>query len=150
MAIKISCENRNRRRTVDLAAARKAARLVLAGMGIKAAELNIVFVSDALIKAYNRRYLGERGATDVISFYEKEAAWPSAGKRNDFLGEIIISTDTVKRNAESYGSTFKKEVALCVIHGVLHLLGFLDHPARARAKMRRVENEFLQKAEAFL
>lgn len=148
MAIRISCENRNRRRTVDLTAAKRTAAMVLRGMGRSSAEVNIVFLSDTAIRELNREYLGIDSPTDVISFHEKGVRWVLQGKgRGGFAGEIAISSDTAKRNAGMYGVSFDKEIKLLVIHGVLHLLGFKDYSARDRAKMRRKEDEFLRKAE---
>ena len=119
-------------------------------MGRRAAEVNIVFASDAAIKSLNRTYLGIDAPTDVIAFHERGVKWPSLSKAgNSFAGEIVISSDTAKRNAAAYGVTFEKEIMLLVIHGTLHLMGLEDYSAKGRARMRRKENGFLQKAERF-
>lgn len=150
MAIKISCENRNRKRTVDLQKAKRTAAMVLKGMGRSSAEVNIVFVTDAAIKGLNRRYLGIDAPTDVISFHENGVKWlPSAKGGSGFTGEMVISSDTAKRNAGIYGVTFEKEITLLVIHGTLHLMGLEDYSAGGRARMRRLENGFLEKNKTF-
>jgi probable rRNA maturation factor len=145
--VRINCENRNRKRTVDLSKVRKTASIVLEGLGVREAELNIVFVSDAKIRALNRRYLGSSSATDVIAFQEKGAGRRAQGAGRGFLGEMAISSDTAARNAKKYGVEFKREIALLVIHGTLHLMGFEDVSARGRIRMRKKEDEFLQKAK---
>jgi len=59
------------------------------------------------------------------------------------VGEIIISSDTVSRNSKIYQTTPQEELELCLIHGVLHLLGFDDHAASDVKQMRKKEKELL-------
>lgn len=115
------------------------------------AELNIIFLSSQKIRALNRAYLGTDTATDVLAFPPggtrvREKGKRVKGKEREFLGDIAISSDRASANARIYGTRFTEELALYVIHGTLHLLGYEDATEEGRAAMRRKENELLQKA----
>lgn len=110
------------------------------------AEINIIFVSNQKIRALNRAYLGKDRATDVIA-WEGSPVGPETKK---FSGDIAISSDMAFRNAAVFGTTFREEIALYVIHGILHLAGYDDTTTSGREKMRRKEDELLQKVSKFL
>jgi probable rRNA maturation factor len=99
-----------------------------AGFG-RAAELEVALVDDATIAAANRRFLGHRGPTDVLTFPAG-----AAGGRG-VLGEVVISVDRARAQARQAGWRLRDEVALLVVHGVLHLAGYDD---RTRAGARRM------------
>lgn len=147
MAIKVNAKNQNLKRKVNLDLVKKAAKIALKSIGLKSVEVNILLVSNQKIRAMNRKYLGIDSATDVI-------AWPSAVEFNvvnvetrNFLGDIAISSDKARQNAELYGNTAKAELLLYVIHGILHLSGMEDRTDKGRKAMRRKENELLGKVE---
>jgi rRNA maturation RNase YbeY len=98
------------------------ARAVLRAEDVRAARLSITFVSDERIAALNRRHLGHRGPTDVISF-----GLGGAAPEDPVVGDIYIAPDVARRNAAAHGVTIGEELTRLVIHGVLHVLGF-DHP----------------------
>jgi probable rRNA maturation factor len=142
MTIKINCENRNSKRRIDLGKIKKAAGKVLRLLKKKDSELNIVFLSNQKIRAINRRYLGKDISTDVIAF-------PGDIARR-FLGDIAVSTDKAAQNAKKYGNSFIEEVALYVIHGILHLTGYDDRGKKDTKAMRRKEDELFQKTRTCL
>ncbi len=76
-----------------------------------------VLVSDRRIRELNRRYRRRSAATDVLSFPLRE---------NGYLGEVVISAPTARRQARRYRHHVEEEVKLLLLHGVLHLLGY-DH-----------------------
>ena len=78
--------------------------------------LSIALVGQGRIRELNKRYRGKNRATDVLAFPNKETG----------LGEIVICLREVKKNAKKFSSTFEKELARVLIHGILHLLGY-DH-----------------------
>ena len=98
-----------------------------------------MFTNDFKIKVLNLQYLNRRHATDVLAF---DLTNPLL-KQKKLEGEIVISTDTVKRNARTYGTAAKDELILCVAHGILHLLGCDDHKSSDIKKMRREEKKIL-------
>lgn len=102
-------------------------------------ELSLSLVRDPQIRVLKRQYFHIDAATDVLSFPAGD--FPGPGPRP--LGDIVISLDTARRAAGEFDSTFERELALYLAHGMLHLLGF-DHqtPADAR-KMQRLERKLL-------
>lgn len=88
-----------------------------------------VLVSDRRIRELNRRYRKRSAATDVLSFPLRE---------NGYLGEVVISAPTARRQARRYRHRVEEEVKLLLLHGVLHLLGY-DHETD-RGQMARREH----------
>ena len=103
-------------------------------------EVNLLLVSDSEIHQMNREYRGIDRATDVLSFpqaeYPKPAdfSWAEAHEADCFdpdsgelvLGDIVVSLDHVKQQAEEYGHGCRREFAFLIAHSMLHLLGY-DH-----------------------
>ncbi|MCR5298503.1 MAG: rRNA maturation RNase YbeY [Paludibacteraceae bacterium] len=103
--------------------------------GKKIGEVAYIFCSDEKILKVNRQYLQHDYYTDIITFDYTEG---------DVLnGDIFISTETVRSNAESYGTTFEEELRRIVIHGILHLCGQEDKQPDDRREMTRQEDEAL-------
>ena len=96
-------------------------------------ELSYVFTSDESLLEINQSYLNHDTYTDIITFdYSDEA--------NTINGEILISVDRVKENAENFEVEFVHELARVMIHGVIHLLGYNDKTANEKTIMREKEN----------
>ncbi len=125
----IQIDNSQRRR-VDLKRLRAAVQAVLAGEGVRRANLSLAIVDDRTIQALNRRFLKHDEPTDVISFLLDQA---------DGIvdGQIVISADTAAASAKRYGWTAAAELLLYAVHGTLHLVGYDDRTARAQQSMRR-------------
>jgi len=122
-------------------------------------DCNVCFVDDRQIKRLNSLYLGKNRATDVLSFPfnaqqrqppqrpGSERARSRHTRRNaneraalefkNFLGDIVISVDTAKRNARKEGHSTLNEIRWLILHGVLHLLGY-NHE-RDHGEMTRLE-----------
>jgi len=99
-------------------------------------ELAFIFVSDDYLYKMNKKYLNHDCYTDVITFdYSKE---------NIISGDVFISVDRVKENADKYGVTFINELSRVIIHGVLHLIGFKDKTEEEKNFMRQEENKALR------
>ncbi len=105
--------------------------------GKKVGEIAYIFCSDARIMEVNRHYLNHDYYTDIITFDYSEA--------NIISGDIFISIDTVKSNAEEFGVTFNDELQRIIIHGILHLCGQDDKTPELRLEMTRKENLALGK-----
>jgi probable rRNA maturation factor len=92
------------------------------------AELSLVFVDEPAIAELNQRYMGESGPTDVLSFpIDAGDAAPDGVPR--LLGDVVICPAVAARNAPDHAGRYDDELALLVVHGVLHVLG-LDHATR--------------------
>ena len=116
-----------------------AVNAVLAKDAIQNAEMSIALVTDETIHGINRQFLSHDWPTDVISF-------PLSDSPAKLEGEIVLSTDTAKREAARVEGDWdeQKEVLLYVIHGSLHLIGFDDHCDEDLAEMRAAEVECLR------
>lgn len=96
--------------------------------------VNLVFCTDAHIRALNKRFRKLDKVTDVLSFnYEEE----------DVFGEIYIATAKTKRQAPRWKNTFSAELRRLVVHGALHLAGFDHMNTRDRTVMRAMEDRYL-------
>lgn len=155
MAIKINSANQNQKRTLDLSKLDRVARITLKTLGVDNAEVNIVFLSNQAIRELNRKYLRRDRSTDVIAFIPGEDPYKAKSKKSKknariFMGDIAISPDKAEASSIEYGTTFREELALYVIHGVLHLAGYKDTDKKSRKTMRKKEDELLQKVRRFL
>ena len=100
--------------------------------------LSLVFVDDAHIHNLNRRYLNHDYPTDVLAF-------PLDDESDDLWGEIYISVERAREQAQIYREPFRREVSRLIIHGVLHLMGFDDQDDVSRKKMKMKEEHYLAK-----
>ncbi|MCS6820669.1 MAG: rRNA maturation RNase YbeY [Microscillaceae bacterium] len=96
-------------------------------------ELNYVFCSDGILSQYNIRYLQHNTLTDVITF-------DNSDYQRQIEGDILISIDRVRENAEKYGVSFDSELHRVMVHGLLHLLGFKDKTPEQKIIMRQQED----------
>jgi rRNA maturation RNase YbeY len=97
--------------------------------------INIVFCDDKYILEINRRYLSHDEYTDIITFNYNE--------KRIINGELYISIERVRENAEIYAEKFVNEIIRVIIHGILHLVGKNDKTDEELKEMRRLENFYL-------
>lgn len=110
-------------------------KAVAASHGRKVGEVGYMFVDDERILQTNRDYLGHDYYTDVITFDYDE---------DDIInGDIVISLDTVRSNAEMLGKTYEDELHRVIIHGILHLCGINDKGPGEREIMEANEDKAL-------
>lgn len=110
---------------ISRARVRESAVTALRAEHVRDAMLSITFVGRAAMSELNRRYLGHRGPTDVISF-----GLERSGKRGAVIGDIYICPEVARDNAKRQGVPVGEEVLRLVVHGTLHVLGH-DHPTGA-------------------
>jgi probable rRNA maturation factor len=121
---------------IDRQKIRAAAHIVLTGEHIEGAEISVAFVDNATIHQLNKRYLNHDEPTDVLSFPLSE------GKK--LHGELVIGAEVAKTQAGARGHDVAAELALYVIHGLLHLCGYDDKDEDAAAEMRKRERRYLR------
>jgi len=104
-----------------------------------------LFTNDKFIRSLNTKYRGIDKPTDVLSFSLQEGAIKYPEVESDkLLGDIIISVETAQRQADTINHTIEKELAVLLIHGLLHLTGY-DHEKNEDYKiMREKESEMLK------
>jgi probable rRNA maturation factor len=97
------------------------------------AELSIVLTGDGEVRKLNKLYRKKDKTTDVLSFPLLEGRRLSSGDGKIALGDVVISVPQTKRQSVKMGKSFRDELALLLVHGILHLLGH-DHATRAQEK----------------
>ena len=137
------------------------ARAVLAAEDVRGdVELTLLFVDEAAIADLNKRLLGKEGPTDVLSFPIDDDALergrspdsggsgpgttpPEPSDLPTLLGDVVVCPTVAARNAPGHTGTLDDELALLVVHGILHLLG-MDHVDDQEAEvMEARERELL-------
>jgi probable rRNA maturation factor len=116
---------------VNLVASRVFVQRLRTVLRLAPRHFNVCLVGDREIERLNNVYLGKKAPTDVLSFPWREAG---AAKRKagadaefaHFLGDVVISVETARRNARQEGHSTLNEIRWLILHGVLHLLGY-DH-----------------------
>ena len=112
-------------------------RSVAAEYGFSVGNINYIFCSDERELEVNRQFLGHDYYTDVITF---DYSTPTT-----LNGDIFISLDTVRSNAEMVSTSFNHELLRILIHGVLHLTGQGDKTPETKAQMTQKEESALAK-----
>ena len=103
----------------------------------KEGDLNYIFTDDNTILKLNSLYLSRQYHTDVIAFNYNE--------EDVVIGDIYVSIDTVRSNAEKYKTAFLEELHRVMVHGLLHLIGYEDETKAQKAKMREREYFYLSR-----
>ena len=110
---------------IDIEEIKKLTDYLVKYMNVENAQFNVIFINNEKIREINKSYRGIDRETDVISFaLEDEKTIRVENER--ILGDIYISVEKAKMQAEEYGHSFKREICFLTTHGFLHLLGY-DH-----------------------
>jgi probable rRNA maturation factor len=141
--IAMDVDAQGRRLALGAHTVRAIGELVLRRERAGRALLSVSFVSRSAIARLNRRHLGHRGATDVITF-----ALGRTGRGAPVIGDIYIAPDVVREQARRLGVPARQELARVIIHGVLHALGRAhpDNLARFTSPMWRRQERLLVQA----
>jgi rRNA maturation RNase YbeY len=122
----------------DLPAKRRLAawlKTVAEAEGKQTGKIAVIFCSDEYLLQLNRRYLQHDYYTDIITFDYTDGAVLS--------GDLFVSIDTVRANAEHYAPSFDDELHRVILHGVLHLCGYADATPAQQKVMRKMEDRYL-------
>ncbi len=110
----------------------------IASRGLVSGDINIIFCSDNYLLKLNKRFLNRETLTDVIAFQGDDS-------KNRIGGDIFISVERVKENADKYGTGFLKELTRVIIHGTLHLTGLEDKTISGKREMTIAEDYYLSR-----
>ena len=97
--------------------------------------VNYIFCPDEYLREINVQYLNHDTYTDIVTF--------NYGSNDTIEGDIFISLDRVKDNAEKFGTDFDTELRRVMVHGVLHLMGYNDKSKTEKKLMREKEDSYL-------
>jgi rRNA maturation RNase YbeY len=104
--------------------------------GYQLKELNFIFCSDTYLLNINQQYLRHNTFTDIVTF-------DNSDEPKKILGDVFISTDRIKENAQTFNVTEADETHRVIIHGTLHLLGYKDKSKADKALMTQKEDHYL-------
>ena len=111
--------------------------------GVERGELSVTLTDDEHIHALNKKFRGVDRATDVLSFAFRESDEPEVfGADFEILGDVIISLERAKVQAEEFGHSFLREIIFLEVHGLLHLLGY-DHVEEDERLEMEAEQRFV-------
>ncbi|MBR3133503.1 MAG: rRNA maturation RNase YbeY [Clostridia bacterium] len=117
------------------------------GLSEKNYYINFILTTPDEIQKINNEFRKINKATDVLSFpmFEKEEIFSKPDEIREVLGDIVISIEKVKEQADEYGHSFERELSYMVVHGFYHLMGY-DHIEQEEKKvMREKEENVLEK-----
>jgi probable rRNA maturation factor len=163
MAVEVFAADEQDEAPVDAARWVRLAERVLEAEGMRGdTELSMLFVDEVSMADLNKRFRGEDGATDVLAFPIDEDA-VEGGRSPDsggpgpgvsasepyeipiVLGDVVVCPLVAQRNAPAHAGTYDDELALLVVHGILHLLGMDHTDDREAAVMEQRERELLDR-----
>jgi probable rRNA maturation factor len=161
MTVEVFAADEQSAQPVDAMGLVRLAKSVLAAQGVKAdSELSMLFVDEDAMAELNKRFLGKEGPTDVLAFpiddddvveggRSPDSLGPGTGVDLDatdppnLLGDVVVCPAVAARNAPTHAGTYEDEMALLVVHGILHILG-MDHVDTEEAEaMEQRERELL-------
>jgi probable rRNA maturation factor len=123
---------------IDRGRMREVVRTVLEGEQVADAEISLAFVDNPTIHRLNRQFLNHDEPTDVLSFPLGD------GRSRKLAGELVIGAQVALAQSSQRGHDVQAELALYVIHGLLHLCGYDDHDPKDAAAMRERERHYLR------
>lgn len=122
---------------------------MLAEEGSESAEVVLTVVDDAAMRELNRTYRGIDRPTDVLAFSQRERTPgepfiedPVEGR---LLGDIVVSWETARRQAEELGHPVEREAAFLTVHGLLHLLGYDHQQPQPELLMKRKQSQIMER-----
>jgi probable rRNA maturation factor len=147
MTIRVA--NRQRRIPLRVETYRTLAEKVLHKLGQPEAEISLSFISDRRIRSLNRIYRGKDQPTDVLAFSlanSKQVKATKNGERSPplFLGDVVISVPTARRQARERRHGLRREITWLMIHGILHLLDYDHEKTDDARRMQRKERVLLR------
>ena len=102
-------------------------------------EVSVLLTDDTIITELNRKYLDKDRPTDVLSFYQAK----EPEERTDLLGDVVISVETAKHQADERNKSLDDELDLLLAHGLLHLLGYTDYTKESAKRMQERAAEII-------
>lgn len=132
--------------TVDEGFLKEVAEVILKEENKKRGRISLALVGSVRIREINKKYRKKNRITDVLAFPESKVLLNKfkADPLQQFLGlgEIVICLKEVRKNAKEFKSTYEKELARVLIHGILHLLGYNHEKDKQKAEIMRKKEEY--------
>jgi probable rRNA maturation factor len=116
---------------------KKLLKSIIEKHGFKQGEINYIFLDDEGLLKINIEYLNHNTYTDIITFDNSDS-------ESIIEGDIFISVERIKENAEKFKAPFEQELVRVLSHGILHLVGYKDKSPEDAVKMRTAEENAIQ------
>lgn len=130
--------NNQTKKKINSSSIKKIVKLFLCFYHLDNKEVSLAFVGDQVSKKINKTYRGLDKATDVLAFSKINA------DNDNFLGEIIINCEQIKRQAKQFNHSTQQELIFILVHGLLHLIGYNDETEEEKENMIRLGEEFIK------
>ena len=132
-------------KNVNKANLKKTALNAVRHLGLVDVLITMIFTDNNVIRDINRKYREKDNPTDVISFAYRENPFPVFGPGPENLGDIYISLEKAKEQADKNSEDLPDEISRLIIHGILHLAGY-DHEKSANEadRMNKMESEIFR------
>ncbi|MEK7172598.1 MAG: rRNA maturation RNase YbeY [Patescibacteria group bacterium] len=127
--------NNQTKKRINLVLVKKIAELFLRSYHLNNQEISLAFVNNQTIKRLNRIYRGLNKITDVLAFSDTD--------KNNFLNEIIINYEQIKKQAKQFNHSAQQELIFILVHGLLHLAGYDDTTDKGAMNMNKLANKFI-------
>jgi probable rRNA maturation factor len=135
--MEILTDNRQSKYKISQKKIQQTVQVILDALDFPEGEISILFVDDPQIEELNRKYLNRQGPTNVIAFAMRDGEFSHLTPH--LLGDVVISTDTIAREAQNSGIPFEQRINELLVHGILHLFGY-DHE-KSRQDARKMEKK---------
>ncbi|MDO9399753.1 MAG: rRNA maturation RNase YbeY [bacterium] len=135
--------NNQTKKRINISLVKKIAELFLQTYHFNNKEISLAFVNDQISKKLNKTYRGIDKATDVLSFSMTDV------DNDNFLGEIIINYEQIKRQAKQAGHNIQQELIFILVHGLLHLAGYDDATEKGADEMDKLGKKFINLCQIF-
>jgi len=122
--MEVLIDNRQSRQKISLKMIKQTVQVILDALDCPESELSILIVDDPQIAELNQQYLNREGPTNVIAFAMREGEFSDLSPH--LLGDVVISTDTAAKEAQSAATSMAQRFNELLVHGILHLMGY-DH-----------------------
>jgi probable rRNA maturation factor len=139
--MEILIDNQQNRLSIPKEELKKTAMAILNALDCHDGELSLLIVDDKNMASLNETYRGRSGPTNVLSFAMNEGAFGDVVPH--LLGDVVISVETCRREAESTGISFERHFDELLVHGILHLFGFDHEQSEAEEDRMRAKSEEL-------
>ncbi|MEK7557673.1 MAG: rRNA maturation RNase YbeY [Patescibacteria group bacterium] len=127
--------NNQTKKKINLTLIKKTTELFLQSYNLNKKEVSLAFVNDLASKKLNKTYRGIDKPTDVLSFSMQDV------DNKNFLGEIIINYEQIKRQARQAKKTIQQELVFILVHGLLHLIGYDDATEKGANEMEKLAKQ---------
>ncbi|MCP4649827.1 MAG: rRNA maturation RNase YbeY [PVC group bacterium] len=139
---KIIIKNLQKKR-INQVKLKKLASRTLRHQGIEGAEVSVLLVDNTAIRKLNKQYLKKDRPTDVIAFRMQDGKFSDLNP--NVLGDVVVSVEKAQICAREIGNNFEYELSMYLVHGLLHLAGYSDKTKSGFLKMKRIQEEILEK-----